>query len=166
MRRAVVTVSRGISERAVHPSVPACSVDKTGSRDWVDSEPIVEIYIFNLSPSVVRGRTRTTLCNRSVFFLRVFFLFFIFAERQISVVYARLSCANRLVSPLRRRRVLSARGGRNNNIVIIVLHNYMDHSTHVKPSKIHIFWEAYLKCNTIVKNALKNDFVSNVVAYF
>lgn len=42
----------------------------------------------------------------------------------------------------------------------------MDHSTHVKPSKIHIFWEAYLKCNTIVKNALKNDFVSNVVVYF
>lgn len=36
----------------------------------------------------------------------------------------------------------------------------MDHSKPIKPSKIHIFWEAYLKCNGIVGNALKNDFVS------
>jgi len=36
----------------------------------------------------------------------------------------------------------------------------MDHSTPIKPSKILIFWEAYLKCNTIVGNLLKNDFVS------
>ncbi|KAF0756807.1 lysosomal-trafficking regulator [Aphis craccivora] len=34
----------------------------------------------------------------------------------------------------------------------------MDHSTPIKPSKILIFWEAYLKCNTIVGNLLKNDF--------
>ncbi|XP_060836143.1 lysosomal-trafficking regulator isoform X2 [Rhopalosiphum padi] len=34
----------------------------------------------------------------------------------------------------------------------------MDHSTPIKPSKILIFWEAYLKCNTIVENVLKNDF--------
>lgn len=39
----------------------------------------------------------------------------------------------------------------------------MDHSnsTFVKPSKILIFWEAFLKCNNIVENALKNDFVSD-----
>lgn len=36
----------------------------------------------------------------------------------------------------------------------------MDHSIPIKPSKIHIFWEAYLKCNSIVGNELKNDFVS------
>ncbi|CAI6345229.1 unnamed protein product [Macrosiphum euphorbiae] len=34
----------------------------------------------------------------------------------------------------------------------------MDHSIPIKPSKIHIFWEAYLKCNSIVGNELKNDF--------
>lgn len=162
MRR-TVTASRGICERGARSSVPACVLlIKPRHVIGLIAPPIVEIYIFNLSPSVVRGRTRTTLCNRSVYFFTCFF----FAARDISVVYAQLSCAHRVVSPLRRRCALSARGGRNNNIVIIVLHNYMDHSTHVKPSKIHIFWEAYLKCNTIVKNALKNDFVSNVVVYF
>lgn len=39
--------------------------------------------------------------------------------------------------------------------------NYMDYSTPLKPSRIDIFWEAYLKCNDIVGNALKNDFVSD-----
>jgi len=36
----------------------------------------------------------------------------------------------------------------------------MDHSIPIKPSNIHIFWEAFLKCNSIVGNELKNDFVS------
>ncbi|VVC33396.1 Hypothetical protein CINCED_3A019913 [Cinara cedri] len=40
----------------------------------------------------------------------------------------------------------------------VYFYNYMDHSAPIKPSKIHIFWDAYLKCNNIVGNALKNDY--------
>lgn len=54
-------------------------------------------------------------------------------------------------------------------IIFTGLHNYMDRSAPIKPTKIHIFWDAYLKCNSIVGHALKNDFVSNtgtIIVYF